>query len=125
MARFLSDDWCAGIAADAPGADDVGIEITVLGGPDGDVKWQVAVAGGTVSAAAGPRPGAEVSLTVPYDDMVAILRGELQPSVAFMRGTMKTAGDQGALLVVLAATATTEFAAQRASVATSTEVEKL
>jgi putative sterol carrier protein len=121
MAAFLGDDWFAAIAADAPGAD-LGIEIVVLGGPDGDVKWQVEVAGGTVSAAAGPRPGAEVALTVPYDDMVAILRGELQPSVAFMRGTMKTAGDQGALLVVLAATATPEFAARRESVAAATDL---
>jgi putative sterol carrier protein len=122
MAAFLTDDWFAGIAADAPGADDVGIEITVLGGPAGDVKWQVEVAGGTVSAAPGPRPGAEVALTVPYDDMVAILHGDLQPSVAFMRGTMKTAGDHGALLVALAATATPEFRAQREAVAAATEL---
>jgi putative sterol carrier protein len=122
MAAFLGNGWFEAITADAPGADDLGIEIVVLGAPDGDVKWQVEVAGGKVSAAAGPRPGAEVALTVPYDDMVAILRGELQPSVAFMRGTMKTAGDQGALLVVLAATATPEFASQRESVAAATDL---
>jgi putative sterol carrier protein len=121
MAAFLTDDWFARIAAAAPGADDVGIEVAVLGGPDGDVKWQLRVDGGTVSAGAGPLPGAEIALTVPYDDMLAIVRGELAPSVAFMQGRMKTAGDPGALLVVLAATATPEFRAAREALAASTD----
>ena len=122
MAAFLTDEWFSSIAADAPGADDVGIEVAVLGSPDGDVRWQVQVLRGNVSAAAGPRPGAEVALTVPYDDLVAILRGELQPTVAYMRGSMKTAGDPGALLGVLAATATPEFGAARESAAAATDL---
>ena len=121
MAKFLTDEWFAGVAADAPGAADVGVEVTVLGSPDGDVKWHLAIGGGRVEASAGPLPGAQVALTVPYDDMVAIVRGELEPSVAFMRGRMKTAGDPGALLDVVGATARPAYRAVREGVAATTE----
>jgi hypothetical protein len=121
MARFLSDEWFAGVRADAPGASACGVEVTVLGAPDGDVKWHLTVGDDRVEAAAGSLPGAEVALTIPYDDMVAIVRGELEPSVAFMRGRMKTAGDPGALLDVVGATARPGYRAVRDEVLAATE----
>ena len=102
--------------------DDVTVEATVTGAPGNDVKWNVQVRGGTVAAAAGGAPGADVSLTLGYDDAVAVLRGDLAPSVAFMRGTMKTAGDQGRLLDLLAATARPGFATAREALAATTEL---
>jgi putative sterol carrier protein len=44
---------------------------------------------------------AQVVLTLTPADAAALRAGELRPSVAFMRGTMKMAGDYGVLLHVL------------------------
>lgn len=46
---------------------------------------------------------ADLTLTVPADLARALVAGELRPSVAFMRGTLKTAGSNGLVLGVLAA----------------------
>jgi hypothetical protein len=64
---------------------------------------------------------ADVSLTLPYPEALQTPRGELPPTVAFMQGRMKTAGDPGRLLAVLAATATPEFEDRLARVASATE----
>jgi len=44
---------------------------------------------------------ADITLTVGYDDAVAVVRGELEPSVAFMQGRLKASGDMGLLLGLL------------------------
>ena len=121
MAAFLSDEWFAALHADAVDLDDCMIEITVIGAPPGDVKWHVQVSSGRLDAAGGAAPDAEIVLALPYDDTIAVARGELAPSVAFMRGRMKTAGDPGRLLDVLAATARPEFQASRDALAAATE----
>ena len=121
MAAFLSADWFAALHGDSVELDDCTIEITVLGAPDGDVKWHVEVSGGRITAAAGAQPDADIVVTLPYDDTVAVARGELAVSVAFMRGRMKTAGDPGRLLDVLAATARPEYDAARATLSAATE----
>ena len=118
MARFLSPEWIdivRGAAASTVG--DTTIECAVTGGPDGDLK--VHVAGSEV--ALGGLEGADVSLTVPYAEAVAIVQGVLEPSVAFMQGRMKTAGDPGKLLDLLAATAEPAFRDGLERVAGSTE----
>ncbi len=121
MAKFLSDEWIAGVHADAPGVAGCRVEITVLGAPDGDVKWHLTAGDDRVEAASGPLPGADVALTIPYDDMVAIARGELEPSVAFMRGRMKTAGDLGRTLDVVGVTARPRYRVAREELAAATE----
>jgi hypothetical protein len=121
MTKFLSDEWIATVRAEAPGVAVCRVEVTVLGAPDGDVKWHLIAGEDRVEAVSGPLPGADVALTVPYDDMVAIARGELEPSVAFMRGRMKTAGDPGRTLDVVGATARPRYRAVRAELAAATE----
>ena len=59
------------------------------------------VVGDTVEPAAADDTPAEVVLTLTPADAAALRAGELRPSVAFMRGTMKMAGDFGVLLHVL------------------------
>jgi hypothetical protein len=125
-AAFLTDGWFDALtrelpAASARGVADCSVEVTVLRAPGGDVAWHLSVADGGVVAAAGPLPGATVAVTLPYDDMVAVVRGELAPSVAFMQGRMKTAGDPGVLLDVLRATASPAFGAARDDLLASTE----
>jgi putative sterol carrier protein len=46
---------------------------------------------------------ASVTLTLTPDDAAAVKSGDLDLSVAFMRGTMKMAGDSGILFHVLSA----------------------
>jgi hypothetical protein len=43
----------------------------------------------------------DLTLTLTPDDAGSVADGTLRPSVAFMRGRMKTAGDPGVLLRVL------------------------
>jgi hypothetical protein len=117
VARFLSTEWIDVVCDAAPSVGDATVECTVVGGPDGDVK--VHAAGNDV--ALGGLAGADVSLTVPYPEAVAIAQSDLEPSVAFMQGRMKTAGDPGKLLDLLAATATPEFREGLERVASSTE----
>jgi len=86
------------------------VAVVVTGTSDGDVKVRVRLVDGRPVGAdtdAGPDP--ELTLTLPSGDAGAIGRGTLDPSVAFMRGRLKTAGDNGLLLGVLAATADPGF----------------
>lgn len=117
MAGFLTEEWIDAVRGVAGELGDVSVECAVTGGPAGDVRLHATP--GEVGL--GGSPGAAVSLTVPYAEAVAIARGELEPSVAFMQGRMKTAGDPGRLLDLLAATATAGFRAARERVAGSTE----
>ena len=105
MPRFLTPEWIGVVRDATPPIGALTIECSVVGGPDGDVKFHAAPDG----IAPGALADAAVSLTLPYADAMAIVRGELQPSVAFMQGRMKTAGDPGIVLEVLAATARTPF----------------
>jgi putative sterol carrier protein len=79
------------------------VQLLVTGGPGGDLQAYLRFDDGVVAEAAlGTAPAAEVTLTVPAPDADAMASGELNPSVAFMQGRMKTAGDPGRLLELLA-----------------------
>lgn len=64
-----------------------------------------------VPAAGGSGDGGQpdLSLTVAAADAPDLLAGRVEPSVAFMRGRLKSAGDQALLLAFLASTATEQF----------------
>jgi hypothetical protein len=103
----LPDDWLAAWvgAGRVPGASGV-VEIVVSGAPEGQGTWVVRVDDGVVTdAVAGPPADPDVTLTIAYADALAIAEGRLDPSVAFMQGRLKTAGDPGLVLDVLAAAA--------------------
>ena len=117
MARFLSDEWIEAVREAAPAVGDSAIECAVTGGPDGEVKLHAV----GHEVALGALDASDVSLTVPYAEAMAIARGELEPTVAFMQGRMKTAGDPGKLLDLLEATATPAFRQGLERVASSTE----
>ena len=103
VARFLSAEWIDIVrGAAAPTVGDTTVECAVTGGPDGDVKLHVCR----------QRSGARRRSRTPTCRSRCRTRrpsrssqGELEPSVAFMQGRMKTAGDPGKLLDLLAATA--------------------
>ena len=107
MARFLTDEWLDELqelgAGPAPFGDVSGrVQMVVTGGPDKDVKYVLVLDGGRVAEArAGTATDADLTLTVEYANAVAMQQGELDPSVAFMQGRSKAAGDTGLLLQLL------------------------
>jgi hypothetical protein len=54
-----------------------------------------------------------VSLTVPWDDAVAIQRGDLDPNVAFMQGRLKVSGSMGVMTELLSRARTPECRERR------------
>jgi hypothetical protein len=96
-------------------AGPVPVEV-VVGTDAGDVHVQGRFEGGQL-VALGPGPaaadGAEaaVTFTLPAELGSQMLAGELAPTVAFMQGRLKTAGDPGLVLELLALSATEPFAA--------------
>ena len=108
MAESLPDDWLDGWvgAGHTPGGSGT-VQIVVTGAdlPNGG-KWYVRLDDGVVAeAVSGTTASPDVTLTLSHLDAVAIAGGGLDPGVAFMRGQMKTAGDPGLVLDVLAAAA--------------------
>ena len=121
--EFAGADWVALLAeafADLPtrrGATAV-VEYTATGGPNGEVSWWTAfVDGRLVDAGAGHRPDPTVTMTSSYTLAARLATGEADPSAAFMQGRTKVAGDQAALLRVLALMASPEYRAATAAVA--------
>jgi SCP-2 sterol transfer family len=64
---------------------------------------------GPGTVAPGDDGEADLTLTLSPDDARSVQHGQLAPSVAFMQGRLKTSGDNGLLLRVLAWTATPAF----------------
>lgn len=109
MASFLSPEWLEAVGTVAVGhplalEGAVTIDCSVTGAPGGDVVVTVVVDGGAVvEVSHGGDPEADVHLVLPYRDAVAVHDGELDPSVAFMQGRLKTTGDLGRTMDLLAA----------------------
>jgi putative sterol carrier protein len=108
---FLSPEWLEAVrdavARHEPDGS-TGLHAVVTGGPDGDVK-------------VGDPDTAALSFTVPADVLREIIAGSLEPTVAFMQGRLKTAGDTGALFRELARTRSADFAALRREIESLTD----
>ena len=101
----VADDWLDGWVGRgrAPGGSGA-VEVVVTGRPDGDASWQVRVDDGVVAEVAPGAPArADLTLTFPAAVAHDVASGALTPSAAFMQGRVKTAGDLGLVLDVLAA----------------------
>ena len=107
MSTFLSEEWLAE-ARDAlselpavDGADGV-VQYVVSGAPDGKVQAHVEFGSGRMVAAdLGKHPEPSCTVTLTYDDAVALFSGELTPEVAFMAGRAKVEGDHRVWLLDL------------------------
>jgi putative sterol carrier protein len=128
VVAYLSDEWMARareISEDmppTPGAD-ARLQYVVTGAPDGDVRYVVAVDDGRiVEQRLGDDPGADVTLTVPYDTSVAILRGELDLSAGFMQGTVKIAGNMAKVMALMPAISRPDYAELQSRLAAETDV---
>ena len=112
MTAFGSEEWAAQAAElwpllpPAPGAKGV-VSLGIMVAPRKEMAfhWQYSdgqpVGGGAGSVVAGDD---SVTLTLSMTDAGEVLSGAVTPSVAFMRGRLKTAGGNGLLLAFLAST---------------------
>jgi SCP-2 sterol transfer family len=107
VSEFLDDEWIASwVGTGTPPGSTATVQVVVTGAPAGDGKWHLRLDDGVVAeAAAGTVAEPDLTLTVAYPEGAAMAAGELDPSVAFMQGRLKTAGDPGLVLDVLAGAA--------------------
>ena len=105
----MRDDWLdgwvgRGRSSGGPAGGSGAVQVLVTGLADGDASWHVRIDDGVVAEVAPGAPVmADLTLTLPAPVAESIAAGELTPSAAFMQGRMKTAGDLGLVLDVLAA----------------------
>ncbi len=115
MSHYLTQEWLDDVrklAKDQPKRPGISakLQVVVSGGPDGDVKWSWVVKDGKLTVSElGIVDDADVTLTLPYADAVAVSQGELDPNAAFMQGRMKVAGDVGKMLQLLPITRASEY----------------
>ncbi len=106
--EFLSPEWCDELvghsASSEPVLRDCVVEVQITGAPRGRGRITFTVEGGRlVSCVPEPADGPDLKLKSTHGDVRAMLRGDLDPNVAFMAGDLKTDGPTGPLLALLAA----------------------
>jgi len=106
--KFLSEDWL-GAANDALAADadyqsataatDLTLQFVVTDGPDGEVEYNVAMAGGATSFAGGAADGADATIRNSHETAVAISKGDLNTQAAFISGKLKVEGNLAKIMM--------------------------
>jgi putative sterol carrier protein len=86
-----------GLAAKADPEKTAGMNNSYLFDIDGAGQWVVSVADGAVSVSEG---GGEADTTIETSEetMLAVVRGEQNPTTAYMTGKLKIKGDMGAAM---------------------------
>jgi putative sterol carrier protein len=123
MPSWLSQEWAeeaASLTSRLPPIPDASgsIALTVSGGSRKEVHFHWAYKSGVAAEGApGPQPDADLVLTLASADAVQVFSGVVEPSVAFMRGRLKAAGDGGLLLGFLESTRSDTFETWRRGMA--------
>jgi hypothetical protein len=119
MPDWLSDEWSQDVAALAgsrppvPGANGT-VSLTVTRGKGIAAAYHWAYKAGEPGAGGvGQMADADLVLTIPDADAALVAAGEIEPSVAYMRGRLKATGDGALLLGWLESTATDAYAVWR------------
>jgi putative sterol carrier protein len=126
VSTWLSAEWfdeTRSLWSELPLGSDVSarLQCEITGGPDGSLScYWVVEAGRVVDSAPGVFGAPDVTLTLTWDDALALHRCDLDPNVAFMRGRMKVAGSMAAMIALLPATATAAYRDVRQRVAATT-----
>jgi hypothetical protein len=127
MAEWLSEEWLQEVAAGAasrppvPGVTGT-VSVAVTGAASGDAVYHWSYRDGVPGdGARGAAGDADLALVITQGDARPVAAGEVEASVAFMRGRLKATGDGALLLGVLASTATEEYRAWRQKVMDPTD----
>ncbi len=103
MARYLSPEWFAEVAAGAEAAAGPALAVleqVVEGTPEGRVTYRVEVADGQariVWPVPGEGPGPDLRLTSDWPTAMAIAQGRLSTQKALMEGRLRVGGSPGRL----------------------------
>lgn len=113
MSVAVTDQWLEQVFAGGQADEEVLGPATlqlVVGGPkESPLSVIVRLTGQGVTASLGSTKVADLTLTTSWGDFDQLLDGSLDPSVAYMRGRLKTAGSSRVLLRVLQWAATPSF----------------
>ena len=85
------------LAAKADPEKTAGMNNSYLFDIDGAGQWVVTVADGTVSVTEGSGE-ADTTIETSEETMMAVVRGEQNPTTAYMTGKLKIKGDMGAAM---------------------------
>jgi hypothetical protein len=84
--------------------------VAITGGPGGEVSYHWSYRDGAPGdGGIGAVADADLSLSIGHGDARAVATGEVEPSVAYMRGRLKASGDGALLLGFLASTGTDAY----------------
>ena len=86
-----------GLASRADAAKTAGMNNSYLFDIEGAGQWLVAVQDGNVSVTEGTGE-ADTTITTSEESFMAIVRGEQNPTTAYMTGKLKIKGDMGAAM---------------------------
>lgn len=128
MLKYLSQEWhdetrrMAEGQPERPGVSSR-LQYVVNEVPGGDaVKYFWVIENGKLTESGlGELEDAEITLTQSYADAVAIQKGELDPSAAFMQGRVKAAGNMSKLMFLLPITSSPEYKALQEEIRRLTE----
>ena len=120
---WMSPEWAEAAAPltdllpEVPGAGGT-VSFAVSGGRRQEAGFSWGYENGKAApGVAGIDASADLALLVAADDAIEVLRGDVEPSVAFMRGRLKASGDGQLLLGFLKSTTSREFDGWRRAVA--------
>jgi putative sterol carrier protein len=111
MARWSAEGWDDRLGALVAGQRlpepvSGSVAVVVAGGPSGSLVIKDGQITGWRSGEVAP---ADATLTLQPPEAEQLLSGEVEPSVAFMRGRLKASGDMSLVLALLRATSTDSF----------------
>jgi hypothetical protein len=115
MPEWLSEEWCEEVAALAGSRPEVEggngvVSLTVTRGKGIAAAYHWAYKDGRPGAGGvGQMADADLVVTIGEADAALVAAGEVDPSVAYMRGRLKATGDGALLLGWLASTATDAY----------------
>lgn len=129
MSKWLSQEWLdetkkmAESQPDRPGAS-AKMQYVVTGGPDGDIRYFWLLEDGhLLENQLGDIEGAEITMTMTYDDARKIQEGELDPNAAFMQGRIKISNNtnMAKLMSLMPLTNSPEYKELQVQIRTITE----
>ena len=104
--KFLTDEWAKAVTEGANGSEAFkqaaqGKSVraqNVVTTPEGEKKYWFSLQDGQAQVEMGETPDAEATLTADYDTAVALTKGELNATSAYMSGKLKIQGDMMKLM---------------------------
>lgn len=127
MSKWLSAEWLdeyRKLSESQPVRDGATatIQYEILDGPDGDIFYYWVVEDGKLlECKLGEIDDPELTLSEQYNDAMAIQKGEMDATAAFMQGKIKVAGNMGKLMSLLPVTTSPEYLELQQSIAAKTQ----